>query len=117
MKSETRKLPKGHSYPFKPSFLAAALERAEINIDIQFIRSPSRRLFAADFWPANRNVSYERLYICAGSVPVERAASARRWAEETAIPQLIQWIAAILAADPKSPIRREEQSIRLALPE
>jgi len=113
MKSETKKLPQGHSYPLKPSVLATALERAGITIDAHLIRSPGN-LFDAFFWPANSNVPYERLYVRAGSVSGERAADARRRVEEECVPHLVHWIAAILATDPKSPIRREEQMLNWA---
>jgi hypothetical protein len=117
VESETEKLPKGQSYPLKPSVLADALARAGIEIDTHLIRSSSQRLFDAYFWPTNGNVPYERLYIRVGSVPSDKAAIARRWAEDAVVPRLVRWIAAILAMDPKSPIRREEQSIHLSLPE
>ena len=73
MKSETEKLPKGHSYPLKPLMLEAALASAGIDIDVHLRRSPGD-LFDAHFWPPNPNVPKERLYVRAGSVPVDRAA-------------------------------------------
>lgn len=112
MHSETAKLPKGHSYLLKPSTLEAALEGAGINIDVHLIRSPGD-LFDAHFWPPNENVSYERLYVRAGSVPAEQAAEARHQAETVMIPDLVRWIAGILAQDGNSPIRREQQVLDL----
>jgi hypothetical protein len=50
MNSETGKLPKGQSYPLKPSLIAAALAEAGIDIDVHLIRSPGD-LFDAHFWP------------------------------------------------------------------
>jgi len=112
MYSETAKLPKGHSYPLKPSTLEAALSGASIGIDVHLIRSPGE-LFDAHFWPPNENVSFERLYVRAGSVPSERAAEARLHAETVMVPKLVRWIANILSKDTKSPIRREQQVLDL----
>lgn len=115
MKSETGKLPKGQIYPLKPSLLSAALADAGIGIDVHLIRTPGD-LFDAHFWPA-KNMPYERLYVRMGSVPVERAADARTRVAAVIIPRLIKWISVILAADAKSPIRREEQFLNLGLRE
>ena len=112
MKSETAKLPKGQSYPLKPSILEAALVTARIDLDTYLIRSPGK-LFDAHFWPPNANVPYERLYVRAGSVPTEQAAVEGDRIEREALPALIEWIGNILAQDPRSPIRREEQCLSL----
>ena len=114
MKSETAKLPKGQSYPLKPTALDAALLEADIKLDAYLIRSPGN-LFDAHFWPPNYNVPYERLYVRAGSVPSTDAAEARHKIETVTLPALIKWISGILAQDRKSPIRREQQVIRLHL--
>lgn len=112
MRSETGKLPKGQSYPLKPSRLEAALADAGICIDTDLARRPGR-LFDALFWPPSPNVPYERLYIRIGSVPSEQAAEARSRMEEVILPRLIEWIANILAQDVRSPVRRKEQWIGL----
>ena len=112
MHSETSKLPKGQSYPLKPSALEAALAHAGIGIDVHLIRSPGN-LFDAHFWPPNDNVEYERLYVRAGSVPRELAAHAREHAEAVMVPSLVRWIAAILAYDRNSPTRRAQQVFEL----
>jgi hypothetical protein len=114
MESETRKLPRGQSYPLKPSALEAALADARIAIDTHLIRSPGD-LFDAYFWPPNHNIPHERLYIRIGSVPSERAADARRHVESVMIPTLVKWIADILVRDRKSPVRREQQRLVLKL--
>jgi hypothetical protein len=111
MKSATAKLPRGQSYPLKPSKLEEALASANIAIDAYLTRTPGR-YFNACFWPPNPNVSYERLYIQAGSVPIDEAERARSEIEETALPAIVEWIAGILALDPKSPIRREQQNLK-----
>jgi hypothetical protein len=113
MKSETGKLPKGQSYPIKPSLLAAALADAGISIDTHLVRSPGTT-FDAEFWPPNPNVPYERLYIRIGSVAKERATQARQRMQDELIPHLTRWVAEILSADPKSFIRQREQWINLS---
>lgn len=112
MKSETGKLPKGQSYPLKPSFLEEALAGAGIIIETHLTRAPGN-LFDAHFWPPNQNVPYERLYVRAGSVPIEDAANARRQIENHAVPTLIKWVGDILAQDRESPMRREKQYLGL----
>ena len=111
MKSETAKLPKGQSYPLKPSKLEEALASANIPIDAYLTRTPGR-YFNAHFWPPNPNIPYERLYVEAGSVPSDEAKRARVEVEETALPAIVEWIASILALDPKSPVRREPQNLK-----
>ena len=115
MKSTTAKLSKGQSYPLRPSVLEAELDRAGIIIDTNLERSPGD-LFDAFFWPPNANVPHERLHIRAGSVPRERAGEARHRMVTVTVPALIRWIAGILATDPQSPVRREQQAIDLIRP-
>lgn len=112
MKSETAKLPKGQSYPLKPSALEAMLATARIDLDTHLIRSPGK-LFDAHFWPRNAKIPHERLYVRAGSVPAEHAAGTRDRIENQALPALVEWIGNILAQDPQSPVRREQQYLDL----
>ncbi|CAA2144942.1 hypothetical protein [Methylobacterium bullatum] len=112
MMSETAKLPRGQSYPLKPSILEAALTTARLDLDTHLIRSPGE-MFDAHFWPPSPNVPYERLYIRVGSVPAEEAQAARDRIEREALPALIEWIGNILAQDPRSPIRREKRYLGL----
>jgi hypothetical protein len=112
MKSETARLPTRQSYPLRPSTLEDALKRAGVSIDVHLIRQPGA-LFEAHFWPPNRNVPHERLYIRVGPVPVEQVGAVRREIEANTLPVLVKWIASILAQDPKSPIRREQQMLDL----
>src|SRR3569623_570539 len=113
MKSETAKLPKGQSYPLRPSVLRAALADAGLSIDTHLIRSPGN-LFDAHFWTPNENVPYERLYVRFGSVPSPDLASKRIRVEAEALPSLLRWIEGILALPSISPIRRESQRIDLS---
>jgi len=112
MKSETATLPKRHGYPLRPSTLENALKRAGVSIDVHLIRRPSA-LFGAHFWPPNPDVPHERLYIRAGSVPLEQVGTVRREIEAKILPVLVKWIASILEQDPKSPSRREQQVLDL----
>jgi hypothetical protein len=114
MKSETAKLPKRQGYPLRPSMLEDALKRAGVSIDVHLIRQPGA-LFDAHFWPPNHNVPHERLYIRVGSVPIEQVSAVRREIETKTLPVLVKWIASILAQDPKSPIRREQQILDLGV--
>ena len=112
MDSSTAKLPKGQSYPLKPTALEAALSAAGIEIATSLQRSPGK-LFDAHFWPRNQNVPYERLYIRAGSVPATEAVDARQRIESVTLPRLVRWIGEILAQDRNSPVRREKHTIKL----
>jgi hypothetical protein len=109
MRSKTGKLPKGESYPLKPSALEAALTTAGIEIDTYLVRSRSN-MFDAYFYPPNLNVPYERLYIRVGSVPAEQTQAARTRMYSDVLPALIKWIGNILAQDINSPVRREQQN-------
>ncbi|MCY1640676.1 hypothetical protein [Methylorubrum sp. SL192] len=112
MNSETAKLPRGQSYPLKPSIMEAALKTAHVSIDTHLVRGPGK-IFSADFWPPNPNVPHERLYVRIGSVPAEQAQAARDRFERAVVPALVAWIGNILALDPQSPVRREKQRLSL----
>ncbi|WHO40470.1 hypothetical protein PMI04_007705 [Sphingobium sp. AP49] len=111
MKSATAKLPKGQSYPLKPSRLEEALTSASLSVDVYLTRAPGR-FFNAHFWPPSPDIPYERIYIQAGSVPSKEASEARDEVERKALPALITWISDILALDEKSPARRERQELK-----
>ena len=111
VKSGTAKLPKGQSYPVRPSRLEAALSAAGITIDVYLTRAPGN-FFNAGFWPPSPDIPYERVYVQAGSVPAGQAAAARGKAEMESIPALVRWIADIQALDPQSPARRERHSLK-----
>lgn len=109
MDSEKEALPKGMSYPLKPSFLAQALDEAGINLDAHLRRSLSAPYFRASFWPPNPNVSYERLYMTLGAVPSEHVHEICQRMESQIVPEMIRWIQGIISLPPNSPIRRETQ--------
>ena len=114
--SKTDEIPKGYGYVLKPSFLANALSAAGVEINALLVRSHSKRLFDAHFWPPNSYLSYERLYITAGTVIARDLPKFRQQVELEAIPILVRWISGIVSLDPKSPIRREKQTIQLLPP-
>ncbi|WP_375286999.1 hypothetical protein [Sphingomonas sp.] len=111
MKSATAKLPKGQSYPLRPSKLEEALASAALSIDVYLTRTPGR-FFNAHFWPPTPDIPYERIYVQAGSVPSDEASSARAEIESIALPALVRWMAGILALDEKSPARRERSEFK-----
>jgi hypothetical protein len=117
MKSETGKRGHREGYALKPSVLSAALEAAALSIDTHLVRGSGDIFLDAHFWPSRPGIPYERLYVRAGTVPVERVTGARVYVESEAIPQLVAWIAAIVASDSKSPVRHEEQYIHFNLPQ
>lgn len=111
MKSATAKLPKGQSYPLRPSKLEGGLAAASLSIDVYLTRT-SGRFFYAHFWPRSPNIPYERIYVQAGSVLSDEASGARAEIESTALPALVRWICGIMAFDEKSPARREPQGFK-----
>jgi hypothetical protein len=114
--SETGEIPKGYGYILKPSFLANALSAAGVEINAHLVRSHRKRLFDAHFWPLNSSVSYERLYVTAGTAIARDLPELRQRVELESIPTLVCWLSGIISQDPGSPIRREEQTIQLLLP-
>lgn len=114
MKSSAEKLPRGQSYPLKPSALSAALQEAGIDIEATLYRAPGN-FFSASLSPPNPTFPYERLLVRAGAVPSECVADVRSRIDEQMIDPLVQWIAGIAALDESATIRRERQSIELKL--
>lgn len=108
MRSSTAKIPKGQSYPLRPSALEEALTSADVAIDVYLTRTPGR-VFNAHYWPSSSNVPFDRIYIQAGSVPSDEVSTVRAEFEAYAIPVLVRWIAQIAAADERSSVRRDQQ--------
>jgi hypothetical protein len=114
MRSETDRLPKGQSYPLKPSLLAAALAAANIEIDTFLMRSRrSVGAFNVNFWVPNQNVSHERLHILVGAIPTVRLAEVSAHTETVLLPRLIAWVGNILSLDERSVVRRDGQTLIL----
>jgi hypothetical protein len=118
--SRTEKLPKGRSYPVKPSDLAEAVRRAGITIPIELVRWDLFEYalvgkFNPPGWIPSQNG--ESIWLRCRSVPAERAAEARTVVAGQAIPQFIEWARGIEALDVRSPIRRESQTFSFSLDE
>ncbi|GMA16368.1 hypothetical protein E5F05_14570 [Deinococcus metallilatus] len=109
MRIEKGPLPKGMSFILKSSAFADALSEAGIEIDTQMIYGAGGIFFDAHFWAPNENVGYERLYVRVGAVSNNVAAAARRYVEHSVLPELIAWIAELLALPRNSPLRRQQQ--------
>jgi hypothetical protein len=111
--SETGRIPKGYGYILKPSFIKNAFHDAGIELAVHLVRSHSKRLFDAHFWPPNLNIPYERLYIKIGTARAPDVMELRQRAELEAIPELVIWVRHIIALDIKSPGRCDRQTIQL----
>jgi hypothetical protein len=111
--SATGAVPKGYGFVVKPSLVGNALKVAGVEIDAHLIRRHSMGLFVARFWPPNPNVPYDRLYMTSGTARALDLHELRRRVELEALPHLVRWISGMIALDPRSPIRRESQSIDL----
>lgn len=111
--SETGKIPVGYGYVLKPSIVSDALQASGVDINAHLVRCHGGGMFHAHFWPSNPNVPYERLYMTAGTAIGKDLSNVRRRVEFEALPTLVRWVSEILAMDPRSPIRREQQSIQL----
>ncbi|BDP41835.1 hypothetical protein DAETH_18040 [Deinococcus aetherius] len=117
MRIEKGPLPKGMSFILKSSTLERALTEADIKIDTHLIHGAGGIFFDAHFWPPNANVGYERLYVRAGAVPSGVGQAARIYVEGSVLPDLMDWLAGILALPKNSPIRREKQYFGRSRPE
>lgn len=104
------KIPKGFSQSLRSSVLMEALRHARIEFHTHLILTNNqRRFFVAEFWPANPNVAYERLYIQSGMVVAKDARSARAFMEENVVPRFVSWVQDIARRPANSPVRRERQ--------
>lgn len=103
--SRTEKLPKGRSYPLKPSVLADAVKRAGITIPVELVRwDRYEYALVARFNPPGLipGENGESIWLRCRSVPAERAAEARTVVAAQAIPQFIEWARGIEALDMRS---------------
>lgn len=116
MQIERAKLPKGMSYPLKPSFLQAALSCADVDTEARFVQVVRGFLFDAHFWPPSPNVAHERLYLRAGAVSAAWSRVARAYLETSVIPEFVAWMQGILSLPVNSPVRREKQYFARSLP-
>ena len=89
MHIEKARLPKTLSYPATSSQVEAALAEASVDLDTQLIFSMSAIFFDAHFWPANRRIPNERLYIRVGAVKAAEAHTARLFMAQQALPSMV----------------------------
>ena len=111
MESRKDKLPKGRSYPLKPSVLEAAIADAGLELPISLTRWDYNKAegFSATFYPEGSFPEGLRFWVSCGAAPSDRAAEIRDLLETQAIPQFIEWAKEIEGLDVKSPRRREPQ--------
>jgi hypothetical protein len=114
-KSRTERLPKGLSYPLKPSILSAAVAAAGLSLPVEFTRwDEFECALKADFHPA-RLFGEEKFWVRCRAVPSAVAADVRAIVEARAVPRFIEWAKEIEALDLRSPIRRERQTFTYGL--
>jgi hypothetical protein len=118
MRSWQKKLPKGRSYPLKPSFLEAAIANAGITLPVELARIDSSKdaAFTAGYSPPGSFPKGELFELTCQSVPSEHATEIRAALEAEAIPQFVEWAKSIEALDYRSPVRREHQFFKWVFP-
>ena len=119
MESRKEKLPKGRSYPLRPSSLERAIGDAGVELPVKLTRWDYRRkgTFEAVFYPEGSFPEELCFWVSCGAVPSERVADIRGPLETHCIPKFIRWAKEIEALDPKSPRRREPQRFKWEFPQ
>jgi hypothetical protein len=100
------KLAKGRSYVLKTTQLADALADAGIGWRVDLVYWTPRAggsILEGHYWPPSENVPYPRVYVRAGSVPSALRPAAAEALRESALPQFIRWLEALLALPAGSP--------------
>lgn len=119
MESTTEKLPKGRSYPLKPSKLASAVEEARLALPVELTRwDRYDAALKADFYPDGEwpGKEGEFFWVRCRAVPADNASALRSVLESQAIPRFVEWAKSIEALHACSPIRREKQTFSFAYP-
>ena len=111
-------MPKGRSYPLKPSVLEAAIDEARITFPVELARIDSSKeaAFRASYAPPGSFPKGEHLELSCQSVPSECAVEIRAALETEAVPQFVEWAKHIESLDAHSPARREHQHFIWAYP-
>ena len=108
MESRTEKLPKGRSYPLKPSALAAAIARASLDLPVRLTRWDYKKneTFEATFYPKGSSPRDHEagFWVACGAVPSDQVAEIRALVEADCLPKFIEWARAIQELDGKSPL-------------
>lgn len=119
MDSRTEKLPKGRSYPLKPSALRTAIDAAGLTLPVELTRwDQFDPALIARFYPdgAWRGKDGEFFWVSCKAVRSDHAAALRAVIECEAVPQLVEWARRIEALDARSPVRREKQTFSYPYP-
>lgn len=119
LRSRKEQLPKGRSYPLKPSVLEGAITDAGLQLPIELTRwdYKQQQVFEATFYPEGSFPEELCFWVACGAAPSERSAEIRAALESDGIPRFIQWAKEIESLDVKSPRRREHQRFRWEFPE
>lgn len=115
MKSWGEKLPRGRSYPLKPSELEREVVASGLKLSVEFTRwDRFDSVFQATFYPEgslwDREGEYFSIYCRA--VPSDHARDANAKLLSDGIPKFLAWAKEIEKLDERSPIRRERQTFR-----
>ena len=105
------KLPKGLSYVLKTSLLEAALEEADLDIEVALSYwTPQIRgsILKARFLLPNDHVDRRRAYFDAGSLPSHERAAAFAQLKEIALPQIVAWLVYLTGLPDNSPVLNGE---------
>ena len=119
MKSRTEKLPKGRSYPLKPSLLESAVADGGLELPVELTRWDYKRnqTLEATFQPEASKWFEVGFRVTCGAAPSDRMAKIRAALESDGVPKFIRWAKEIGALDVKSPRRRERQYFKWEFPE
>ena len=118
MRSWQKRLPKGRSYPVRPSVLEAAIADAGIILPVELARidSSAEAALTAGYSPPGSFPKGELFELTCQSVPSGRAMEVRAALEAEAIPKFVEWAKGIEALDYRSPVRREHQHFKWVYP-
>jgi hypothetical protein len=119
MESRKEQLPKGRSYPLKPSLLERAIADARLKLPVRLTRWDYKKneTFEAHFFPQGSWPEEICFWVSCGAAPSNRAAEIRSLLEAECIPKFIRWAKEIEALDLKSPRRREHHHFEWSFPQ
>lgn len=115
MKSRGEKLPRGRSYPLKPSELEREVIASGLRLPVEFTRwDRYDSVLQASFYPEGTwpGKDGEFFWVYCRAVPSAHARQVNAKLLSDGIPRLLEWAAEIEKLDARSPIRREKQTFR-----
>jgi hypothetical protein len=107
--TEKKPIPKNFGYTLRASMLIGALRGRGVMLNGHLIQGQYGFLFHAEFWPPNRSIAHERLYIRVSAVPASHVRAARRFVESEVVPDFVEWVHSIVVLPSNAPVRREKQ--------